>query len=63
MKEYKIYKIKGNYKKIINILNLKMDREKSVKYNVKNNQKKVINLQKIRDINYLIKFIYYYSCI
>ena len=36
MKEYKIYKIKGNYKKIINILNLKMDREKSVKYNVKN---------------------------
>jgi len=55
MKEYKIYKIKGNYKKIINILNLKMDREKSVKYNVKNNQKKVINLQKIRDINYLFK--------
>ena len=32
MKEYKIYKINGNYKKVINILNLKMERRKSVKY-------------------------------
>ena len=43
MKEYKIYKIKGNYKKIINILNLKKEMRKSVIYNVKNNPKKVIN--------------------